>query len=179
MLNRIDKYRCFNGFQEVYSHNSFSNKCNMRFALYTPDKKENVPVLFFLSGITCTEQNFIQKSGYQQFASKNEIAVVVIDTSPRGNDIPDDDDFKLGKGAGFYLNATQKEWSINYNMYDYICLDLPKLIHENFDFSKKNIGIFGHSMGGGGAIQCAIKNPNLFKSVSAFSPICSLQKSNF
>ena len=179
MLNLIDKNRCFNGFQEVYDHDSSSNKCNMKFALYTPDKKENVPVLFFLSGITCTEQNFIQKSGYQQFASKNEIAVVVPDTSPRGENVLDDKNYKLGKGAGFYLNASQKSWSENYNMYDYVCYELPNLINDNFNFSKNNSGIFGHSMGGGGAIQCAIKNPNLFKSVSAFSPICSLLKSNF
>ena len=179
MLNLIDKNRCFNGFQEVYGHDSSSNKCNMKFALYTPDKKENVPVLFFLSGITCTEQNFIQKSGYQQFASKNEIAVVVPDTSPRGENVLDDKNYKLGKGAGFYLNASQKSWSENYNMYDYVCYELPNLINDNFNFSKNNSGIFGHSMGGGGAIQCAIKNPTLFKSVSAFSPICSLLKSNF
>ena len=105
MINKIEKHRCFNGFQEIYNHDSSSNNCKMQFSLYTPDKKENVPVLFFLSGITCTEQNFIQKSGYQKFASKNEIAIVVPDTSPRGDKIPDDDDFKLGKGAGFYLNA--------------------------------------------------------------------------
>ena len=179
MINLIEKHRCFNGFQEIYNHDSLSNNCKMQFSLYTPDKKENVPVLFFLSGITCTEQNFIQKSGYQKFASKNEIAIVVPDTSPRGDKIPDDDDFKLGKGAGFYLNASEQKWSRNYNMYDYVCFELTKLINEHFDFSKKSIGIFGHSMGGGGAIQCAIKNQNLFKSVSAFSPICSLHKSNF
>ena len=179
MINLLEKHRCYKGFQEVYSHNSVANNCSMQFALYTPDKKENIPVLFFLSGITCTEQNFIQKSGYQEFASVNEIAVVVPDTSPRGEDIPDDDDYKLGKGASFYLNATEKEWTANYNMYDYVCLELPKLINENFQFSKNKMGIFGHSMGGGGAIQCAIKNPDIFKSVSAFSPICSLYKSSF
>ena len=179
MLNLVEKHRCFNGYQEVYSHKSLSNKCTMQFALYTPDKKKNVPVLYFLSGITCTEQNFIQKSGYQKFASEHKIAVVVPDTSPRGDDIPDDEDYKLGKGAGFYLNATEQTWSENYNMYDYISFELPKLINENFNFSKIQIGIFGHSMGGGGAIQCAIKNKKLFKSVSAFSPICSLHKSSF
>ena len=179
MLNLIEKHRCFNGFQEVYSHNSSSNKCNMQFALYTPNKKEGIPVIFFLSGITCTEQNFIQKSGFQKFASENEIAVVVPDTSPRGENIPDDENYKIGKGAGFYLNASEKIWSDNYNMYDYICSELPELINENFDFSKTKIGIFGHLMGGGGAIQCALKNQNTFKSVSAFSPICSLKNSAF
>jgi len=179
MLNLIEKHRCFKGYQEIYSHDSLSNKCDMQFALYTPDKKENIPVVFFLSGITCTEQNFIQKSGYQKFASENEIAVVVPDTSPRGDNIPDDDNYKLGKGAGFYLNASEKNWLKNYNMYDYICYELVKIINENFNFSKTQIGIFGHSMGGGGAIQCALKNTNIFKSVSAFSPICSLHKSTF
>ena len=178
-MKLIEKHKCFNGDQEVYSHNSSSNKCLMQFAVYSPEKKIDAPVLYFLSGITCNEQNFIQKSGYQKFASENKIAIVVPDTSPRGEDVPDDEDYKLGKGAGFYLNATSEKWSQNYNMYDYTCLELPKLINQNFDFSKSKIGIFGHSMGGGGAIQCAIKNRNLFKSISAFSPICSFHKSNF
>lgn len=151
----------------------------MQFALYTPDKMKDIPVLFFLSGITCTEQNFIQKSGYQKFASENEIAIVVPDTSPRGDNIPNVEDIKLGKGAGFYMNAVKGIWSKNYNMYDYICEELFELINNNFDFSNTQIGIFGHSMGGGGAIQIALKNNKLFKSVSAFSPICSLHKSNF
>ena len=179
MINLIEKKRCFYGYQEVYNHISLSNECSMQFALYTPDKKEDIPVLFFLSGITCTEQNFIQKSGYQRFASENEIAVVVPDTSPRGDNIPDEDNYKLGKGAGFYLNATEKNWKKNYNMYDYDSSELPEIINENINFSKTQIGIFGHSMGGGGAIQCALKNTNIFKSVSAFSPICSLHKSAF
>ena len=178
-MKLIEKHRCFNGDQEIYSHDSLSNKCQMQFAVYSPENKINVPVLYFLSGITCTEQNFIQKSGYQKFASENEIAIVVPDTSPRGENVIDNEDYRLGKGAGFYLNATSKKWSQNYNMYDYICLELPKLINQNFNFSRSQIGIFGHSMGGGGAIQCAIKNKKLFKSVSAFSPICSLHKSNF
>jgi len=179
MLNLVEKHRSFCGYQEVYSHESVSNKCKMQFALYTPEINEDIPILYFLSGITCSEQNFIQKSAYQKYASDHKIAVIVPDTSPRGDDIPDSDDYNLGKGAGFYLNATNDPWSKNYNMYNYVCEELPKLINENFKFSKSQIGIFGHSMGGGGAIQCAIKNPNLFKSVSAFSPICSLHKSQF
>ena len=114
-----------------------------------------------------------------KFASENEIGIVVPDTSPRGKDVPDNEDYRLGKGAGFYLNATKEKWSENYNMYDYICFELTKLINENFNFSKTKIGIFGHSMGGGGAIQCALKNQNIFKSVSAFSPICSFKSSAF
>ena len=179
MLNLKESHKCFKGKQEVYSHESYSNKCNMQFALYTPDESKDAEVLFFLSGITCSEQNFIQKSGYQKFASDHKIAIVVPDTSPRGEDIPNSDDFKLGMGAGFYLNAISDPWSKNYNMYDYICIELPNIINENFNFNKTKIGIFGHSMGGGGAIQCALKNKNLFKSISAFSPICSLEKSEF
>ena len=178
-MRLIEKHKSFNGSQEVYSHKSLFNKCLMQFAVYLPKKKIDVPVLYFLSGITCSEQNFIQKSGYQKFASENEIAIVVPDTSPRGDDVPDHEDYKIGKGAGFYLNATSEKWSHNYNMYDYICIELPELINKNFNFSKSQIGSFGHSMGGGGAIQCAIKNRELFKSISAFSPICSLHKSNF
>tara|TARA_Y100000741_G_scaffold222717_1_gene169933 strand:+ start:518 stop:1342 length:825 start_codon:yes stop_codon:yes gene_type:complete len=179
MLELIEKHRCYNGYQTVYEHQSETNNCKMRFGLYIPDKEQNIPILFFLSGITCTEQNFIQKSGFQKFASDNQIAVVVPDTSPRGEDIPDSSDWKLGKGAGFYLNAITTQWSKNYNMYDYICKELIEIIRNNFNFNKSKIGIFGHSMGGGGAIQCAIKNKELFKSISAFSPICSLSKSSF
>ena len=151
----------------------------MHFAVYEPENSKDCPVLYFLSGLTCTEQNFIQKSGFQRFASQYKIAVVVPDTSPRGKDIPDDDDFKLGQGAGFYINATNNFWSKNYNMYDYVVKELPEIIDNNFDFSKTQIGIFGHSMGGGGAIQCAFKNSEYFKSLSVFSPICSLYKSDF
>ena len=150
----------------------------MQFALYSPDNCTDAPVLYFLSGITCTEQNFIQKSGFQQFASKNQMAVIVPDTSPRGENIPDDENYKLGCGAGFYLNATQEPWSQNYNMYDYITKELPDIIANNYKFSKSKVGIFGHSMGGGGAIQCALKN-DLYKTVSAISPICSLHHSPF
>ena len=177
-MELIEKHRSFQGYQEVYRHTSKITNCDMQFALYSPDNCIDVPVLYFLSGITCTEQNFIQKSGFQQFASKNQIAVIVPDTSPRGENIPDDENYKLGCGAGFYLNATQEPWSKNYNMYDYITKELPDIIATNFKFSNSKVGIFGHSMGGGGAIQCALKN-DLYKSVSAFSPICSLQKSSF
>tara|TARA_Y100001970_G_scaffold207716_1_gene253127 strand:- start:306 stop:1133 length:828 start_codon:yes stop_codon:yes gene_type:complete len=177
-MELIEKHRSFQGYQEVYRHSSKITNCDMQFALYSPDNCIDVPVLYFLSGITCTEQNFIQKSGFQQFASKNQIAVIVPDTSPRGENIPDDENYKLGCGAGFYLNATQEPWSKNYNMYDYITKELPDIIAKNFKFSNSKVGICGHSMGGGGAIQCALKN-DLYKSVSAFSPICSLKKSSF
>ena len=177
-MKLVEKHRSYKGYQEVYKHYSESTNCDMQFALYSPDEKQDASVLYFLSGITCTEQNFIQKSGFQQFASKNKVAVIVPDTSPRGDNIPDDDRYNLGSGAGFYLNATQEPWSQNYNMYDYVTKELPNIINNDFKFSKSRIGIFGHSMGGGGAIQCALKN-DLYKSVSAISPICSLHKSQF
>ena len=177
-MELIEKHRSYQGQQEIYKHYSEITNCSMNFAVYSPDDSEDCPLLYFLSGITCTEQNFIQKSGYQQFASKHQIAVVVPDTSPRGKDIPDDANYKLGFGAGFYLNATEEPWSKNYNMYDYVTRDLPDLISNHFQFSNSKVGIFGHSMGGGGAIQCALKN-DLYKTVSAFSPICSLHKTEF
>ena len=179
MLKLVEKSRCFNGYQEVYIHESKSNKSDMQFALFKPDEHEKIPVLFFLSGITCTEQNFIQKSGFQKFASEKKIAVVVPDTSPRGKTIKDSEVFNLGKGAGFYLNAISNSWKTNYNMYDYVSDELPNIIESNFKFDLNKLGIFGHSMGGGGAIQIALKNKKIFKSISAFSPICSLFKSNF
>ena len=179
MIKLIESNKSFNGFQKVFEHESLSTKCPMRFAVYEPSDSNNVPLLYFLSGLTCSEQNFIQKSGFQKFASNYNIAVIVPDTSPRGKDVPDSENFKLGQGAGFYMNATEKIWSKNYNMYDYIVKELPEIIEQNFNFSNSQIGIFGHSMGGGGAIQCALKNTNYYKSVSAFSPICSLHKSDF
>ena len=177
-MELVEKHRSYKGSQEVYKHFSNTTNCTMQFAVYLPDNSKDCPLLYFLSGITCTEQNFIQKSGFQQFASKNQIAVVVPDTSPRGEGVPDNEDFKLGFGAGFYLNATKEPWSKNYRMYDYITKELPDLILNHFQFSKSKVGIFGHSLGGGGAIQFALKN-DLYKSVSAFSPICSLHKSTF
>ena len=177
-MELVEKHRSHRGSQEIYKHFSETTNCNMQFAVYSPDKSKDCPMLYFLSGITCTEQNFIQKSGFQQFASEHQIAIIVPDTSPRGEGIPDHQDYKLGCGAGFYLNATQEPWSKNYKMYDYITKELPNLISNNHNFSKSKVGIFGHSMGGGGAIQCALKN-DLYKTVSAFSPICSLHNTAF
>jgi S-formylglutathione hydrolase len=179
MLNLVENNKSFDGHQKVYQHQSISNNCTMRFALYQPDIFENIPVLFFLSGLTCNEQNFIQKSGFQQYASKYKVAVIVPDTSPRGNEVPDSDNSFLGHGAGFYVNANKNPWSKNFLMYDYVTKELPKIIEENFSFSSSKIGIFGHSMGGLGAIQCALKNNDYYKSVSALAPICSLHKSDF
>ena len=178
-LTLIEKNKNFNGFQYVYSHYSKSNKCEMRFSIYLPNTNKKLPVLYFLSGLTCTEQNFIQKSGMQKYASKEEMIIVGPDTSPRGNQVPDLKESFLGKGAGFYLNATQLKWKRNYNMYDYITKELPKIVNKNFNVNLKNQGIMGHSMGGMGSLVCGVLNKKIFKSISAFAPICDPSKSAF
>lgn len=144
----------------------------MKFAIYLPDtiKTQKLPVLYWLSGLTCTEQNFITKSGFQRYADEHNLIVVVADTSPRGENVANDDAYDLGQGAGFYLNATQSPWAEHYQMYDYILNELPKLIHAHFPTNGKQ-SIFGHSMGGHGALTIAFKNPEQYQSVSAFAPI--------
>ena len=144
----------------------------MKFGVYTPPQalNGNVPVLYWLSGLTCTEQNFITKSSVQRYAAEHGIMIVAPDTSPRGTDIPDDPDYALGQGAGFYVNATQEPWATHYKMYDYVVNELPSLIEEWFPASDKR-SISGHSMGGHGALMIALRNPGRYQSVSAFSPI--------
>ena len=178
-LQLIEKNRNFDGFQYTYAHYSRSNKCEMRFSIYLPDSNIKLPVLYFLSGLTCTEQNFIQKSGMQKYASKEKIIVVGPDTSPRGKKIIDHKNNFLGKGAGFYLNATSSKWKKNYNMYNYITKELTEIINKNFNINIRKQGIMGHSMGGMGALVCGILNKKIFKSISALSPICNPAKSNF
>jgi S-formylglutathione hydrolase len=146
----------------------------MTFAIYVPDGVEKAPVLYWLSGLTCTHETFTQKTGMQRLAAKYELVVVVPDTSPRGCGIEgEDDDWDFGSGAGFYLNATEEKWKKNYNMYSYITQELPDLITANFNVDPGKQSIFGHSMGGHGAIICALKNPGMYRSVSAFAPICN------
>jgi S-formylglutathione hydrolase len=130
-----------------------------------------VPVLYYLSGLTCTAENFTTKAGAQQFAAKYGVAIVAPDTSPRGADVPDEDTWDFGSGAGFYVDATQAPWAKHYNMYSYVTEELPALIAANFPIDANRQGIFGHSMGGHGALICALRNPDQFKSVSAFAPI--------
>jgi S-formylglutathione hydrolase len=175
-LKIISENKCFGGTQFVYSHDSATLQCKMRFGIFLPPQAaaKKVPVLYWLSGLTCTEENFIVKAGAQRAAAELGIAIVVADTSPRGNNIPDEkDSYDFGMGAGFYLDATVEPWAENYRMYSYICKELPALITENFAVDASRIGIFGHSMGGHGALTIALKNPQQFRSVSAFSPICS------
>lgn len=171
-IKSIERAACFGGWQEVWEHESDVLGCTMRFGIYLPPhastKKHHV--LYWLSGLTCTEQNFITKAGAQRYAAENGLIIVAPDTSPRGDNVANDDAYDLGQGAGFYLNATQSPWSDHYQMYDYINKELPAVIQANFLVSGKQ-SISGHSMGGHGALSIALKNPDVYTSVSAFAPI--------
>ena len=175
-LNLISENRCFDGTVNVYTHQSHSCNGEMRFSVYLPPQAESeqVPVLYFLSGLTCTEENFMAKAGAQQVAAQYGLMLVAPDTSPRNTGIAgEDDDWDLGTGAGFYVDATVEPWSSHYRMYSYIVRELPALIAEHFPVQPEKQGIFGHSMGGHGALVCALKNPQQYKSVSAFAPIAA------
>lgn len=171
-MERLERHASFGGWQEVYKHKSEVLKCWMNFSIYIPphEKNEKLPVLFWLSGLTCNEQNFITKAGAQKYASQQRIIIVAPDTSPRGEEVPDDEAYDLGQGAGFYVNATQEPWDKNFNMYDYVTYELPKLIHEKFPTNGIQ-GLSGHSMGGLGALVIGLRNAKVYKSISAFSPI--------
>ncbi|MDG3084897.1 S-formylglutathione hydrolase [Vibrio hannami] len=172
-LENISQNKASGGWHKQYSHYSSVLNCKMRFAIYTPPKATSespVPVLYWLSGLTCTDENFMQKAGAFRKAAELGIAIVAMDTSPRGDDVADDDNYDLGQGAGFYLNATQHPWSSHYHMYDYVIQELPDLIESNFPVSSIK-AISGHSMGGHGALTIGLKNPNTYRSISAFSPI--------
>lgn len=172
--NLVSENACFGGTVAFYSHHSSACNSEMKFAVYLPPqaKSKSVPVLYFLSGLTCTEENFMVKAGAQQFAAKYGLMLVVPDTSPRNTGIPgEDDDWDFGTGAGFYVDATVEPWKSHYRMYSYVVDELPDLILENFPVNGERQGIFGHSMGGHGALICALKNPERYQSVSAFAPI--------
>ncbi len=172
-LENLSVNKTFGGWQKQYSHQSSVLNCKMRFAVYLPPQVSNgkkVPVLYWLSGLTCTDENFMHKAGALRMAAELGIAIVAPDTSPRGEDVADDDGYDLGKGAGFYVNATQAPWNRHYQMYDYVVNELPQLIESTFPVSDKR-SISGHSMGGHGALIIAMKNPERYSSVSAFSPI--------
>ncbi|MDZ7958483.1 MAG: S-formylglutathione hydrolase [Aulosira sp. DedQUE10] len=173
-LKLISEYKSFGGKVGFYSH--FSSTCNgeMRFAVYQPPQanQEAVPILYFLSGLTCTEENFMAKAGAQRYAADYGLMLVVPDTSPRKTGISgEDEDWDFGTGAGFYVDATTEPWRSHYQMYSYVVQELPALITANFPTQSEKQGIFGHSMGGHGALVCAVRNPQLYKSVSAFAPI--------
>jgi len=171
-LERLEHRACFGGWQDVYRHDSAVLGCAMNFAVYLPPQAETerLPVLYWLSGLTCTEQNFIAKAGAQRYAAEHGVIVVAPDTSPRGADVADDPAYDLGQGAGFYLDATEQPWATHYRMHDYVVDELPALIEANFPASDAR-GISGHSMGGHGALTIALRNPGRYRSVSAFAPI--------
>ncbi|MGO4448496.1 S-formylglutathione hydrolase [Phyllobacterium sp. TAF24] len=166
--------KSFDGTQGVYRHRSDACQCDMTFAVFLPPQAKDgpVPVLWYLSGLTCTHQNVMDKGEYRRAAAEHGVAIICPDTSPRGEHVPDEtDNWQFGKGAGFYLDATQAPYATNYRMASYIAEELPALIAANFPVDMARQGIFGHSMGGHGAITLALKNPDRFRSVSAFAPI--------
>ena len=169
--------KMFGGEQRRYKHKSETLSCDMHFSIYLPPQvsEGRVPVLYWLSGLTGTDENFGIKAGAQRVASQLGLAIVMGDTSPRGEDVPDDPEqaYDFGLGAGFYLNATQAPWNKHYKMYDYVTQELPALINDTFPVDPSRQSIFGHSMGGHGALSIALKNPDQYKSVSAFAPIVS------
>lgn len=174
-LEILSSAKSFDGWHKQYSHESKSNNCTMRFAIFLPPQTatgEKVPVLYWLSGLTCTDENFMQKAGAFAEAAKLGIAIVAPDTSPRGEGVADDKDasYDFGLGAGFYVNATQAPFNQHYHMYDYVVNELPALIEANFPVTQQR-AISGHSMGGHGALSIALKNTERYSSVSAFSPI--------
>lgn len=181
-LKQIAANRCWGGTQYVYSHGSSETGCTMRFSLFLPPqaREKRVPVLYWLSGLTCTEENFTVKAGAQRVAAELGLAIVAPDTSPRGLDLPGEGEvFSFGLGAGFYVDATQEPWSRGYRMYSYVARELPALIDSEFPVDPARSGIFGHSMGGHGALVCALRNPQRFRSVSAFAPISAPTRSDW
>ena len=171
-MQRTESHASHGGYQEVWQHESAVLDCAMRFAVYLPPQARDraCPVLYWLSGLTCSEQNFITKAGAQRYAAEHGLILVAPDTSPRGADVADAEAYDLGQGAGFYLNATREPWAAHYRMYDYVVDELPALVEAQFPANDAR-AISGHSMGGHGALMIALKNPGRYRSVSAFSPI--------
>lgn len=172
-MENISNNKCFGGWLKRYRHRSDVLNCEMSFSIFLPPQVNDggkVPVVYWLSGLTCTDENFMQKAGAQRIAAEVGMALVVCDTSPRGDDVADDDGYDMGKGAGFYLNATQSPWAKHFQMYDYVVTELPALIAENFPINDK-CSISGHSMGGHGALTLGLNNSDRYVSISAFSPI--------
>ena len=172
-METVSTNRSFGGTQGVYSHAATKTGTEMSFAVYVPDHEEGakLPVVWYLSGLTCTHANVMEKGEYRRAASELGLVIVAPDTSPRGKDVPDDSGYDMGQGAGFYVDATEEPWSKNFRMRSYIEQELPELIASEFPVDMNRQGIFGHSMGGHGALTIALRNPERYKSVSAFSPI--------
>lgn len=173
----LNETRCFDGRIGFYRHASDVNHCDMQFSVFVPRQAEdaNLPVITFLSGLTCTEENFMVKSGAQRVAAELGLILVSPDTSPRGADVPDDPDgdYDFGLGAGFYVNATEEPWSRHYRMYDYVTREFQSVLFDNFPGDRDRHGLCGHSMGGHGALVIGLRNPSMFRSLSAFAPICT------
>jgi S-formylglutathione hydrolase len=174
-LETVEEHRCFGGRVGFYRHRSGACSCEMSFSVYLPPQAGEgpVPVLYYLAGLTCTEETFQIKGGAQRYAAEHGIMLVAPDTSPRGEGVPDkEEEWDFGTGAGFYIDATREPWSAHYNMKTYVTEELRELILDNFPARPDAQGVFGHSMGGHGALVLALENPDLYRSVSAFAPIC-------
>ncbi len=180
-MKTLSENKCFGGLQGVYSHASEACGCDMTFGLFLPKEAADdpVPVLWYLSGLTCTHENAMIKAGAQAWAADNGVALIFPDTSPRGESVPDDAASDLGKGAGFYLNATEKPWAANFRMWDYLAEELPDVVLTNFALAEDRQAITGHSMGGHGALTLAMRLPGRFRSVSAFAPIAHPSQSDW
>jgi len=179
-MEKVSETASFGGVQGVYKHTSATNHCDMTFAVYLPPQAQHrpVPALWYLSGLTCTHENAMTKAGLQEHAAEHGLAVIFPDTSPRGEGVADDEAYDLGQGAGFYVNASCEPWKTHFQMYDYIVSELRGLIDAQFPVSNRH-GITGHSMGGHGAITIALRNPDLFDSLSAFAPIANPTQSDW
>ena len=180
-MKTISENACFGGTQGVYSHQSEACNCEMTFGLFLPEEAQDgpVPVLWYLSGLTCTHENAMTKAGAQGWAAEHGIALVFPDTSPRGEDVADDEAYDLGKGAGFYVNATEEPWAGHFRMWDYVADELPDLVGNSFALDMDRQGITGHSMGGHGALTLALTLKDRFRSVSAFAPIANPSASDW
>ncbi|MFS4581402.1 S-formylglutathione hydrolase [Phaeobacter sp. C3_T13_0] len=180
-METVSENAAFGGVQGVYRHTSSSTNCDMTFGLFLPEEVADgpVPLLWYLSGLTCTHENAMSKAGAQAWCAEQGIAIVFPDTSPRGEGVADDDAYDLGQGAGFYVNATQNPWAPHFQMWDYITEELPALLGEQYALDMDRQAITGHSMGGHGALTMAMNLPGRFRSVSAFAPICNPSASDW
>ena len=179
-IRKVSESRCFGGLQRTYEHDSASCACSMRFAVFLPADIGAFPALYWLSGLTCTEENFVVKAGAQRLAAELGIALIVPDTSPRGVNIPGEDDaIDVGSGAGFYVNATRAPWAAHYRMYDYVAAELVETVNAHLPVDPDRKSISGHSMGGHGALLIGTRRAAEYRSVSAFAPICAASRSEW